>query len=84
MGGVRESLFIFWKDGDFVAIGRNENGSNSSAAEEAAEVEAELVPSARAICGVWIGVSKRRAAGGPFLRGIEVMDCIIFVNCGLE
>jgi hypothetical protein len=77
-----DSLLKFRRDGDFVVKGRKGNGFNSSAAEEAAEVEAELVPRTRAIGGFWTGVSRRRAAGGPFLRGMEIVD--IFVACGLE
>lgn len=83
-GSVRDSLFIFRRDGGFVVDERKGNRSDSDAAEEAAEVEAELLASVRAICGFWTGVSKRRAVGGPFLRGIEFVDDIIFEDCGLE
>jgi hypothetical protein len=83
-GSVRDSLFIFLRDGGFVVNGRKGKGSNSDVAEDAAEVDAELVPSPRTICGFWTGVPKQRAAGGPFLRGIEFVDGIIFVDCGLE
>jgi hypothetical protein len=83
-GSVRDSLFIFRSDAGFFVDERKGNESKSSAAEEAADVDAELVPSARAICGFWTGVSRRRAAGGPFLRGIEFVGGIMFADCGLE
>lgn len=67
-----------------VGGGRKGSGFVSDAADEAAEVVVELSPSARAICGFCTGVSRQRAAGGPFLRGIEVVDLIIFMDCGLE
>lgn len=82
-GSVRDNRFIFRRDGGFVVKGRKRKRS-SDAAEEAADVVAEVVPSAGAICGFWTGVSRRRAAGGPFLRGIEFMDGTILVSCGLE
>lgn len=83
-GSVRESLFIFLRERDFVEGGRKGNWSASDTAEEAAEVEAELgSPRARAICGGSTWESRRRAAGGPFLRGIGVVDWAIIENCGV-
>lgn len=67
---------------DFFGGGQNGIESNSDEGEDAAEVEAELFPSA-----IWMlvtGLSSCRAAGGPFLRGIGVVGWAICVNCGCE
>jgi hypothetical protein len=82
-GSVRDSLFMFLRDCGLDVDERKGKRSNSDTAEEAAEVEAELVLRGRAICGGWTGLSKRRAAGGPFLRGIEFVDAIVFGDCGI-
>jgi hypothetical protein len=52
---VRDSLFIFRSDGGFF-VEKRKGKSKSSAAEEHADADAELVPSARAICEFWTGV----------------------------
>jgi hypothetical protein len=52
---VRDSLFIFRSDGGFF-VDERKGKSKSSATEEPADADAELVSSATAICGFWTGV----------------------------
>ena len=75
---MRESFFIFRRDRGFVVDGPNWKGDVSDVGDEAAEVEAELSPRERCICGFSAGVSIRRAVGGLLLRGPWVVDRIMF------
>jgi hypothetical protein len=75
---VRESFFMFRRDRGFVVGRREWIELVSDAGDEATEVEVELPPGERTICGISTGASIRRAVGGPFLRGIWVVDVIMF------
>lgn len=72
-GRVMDSFFMLRRDRGLLGEGRIKE-SASEVVEERVDAEAELSLEKKATPGLKRGVSMRRGAGGPFLRGGRV-DC---------